>query len=227
MGGVTDNPLSGRVRDIVESISIPAVGTDLHLGVIAANEHFSDVVEFGSATMVGRNLIDLIQARDIFGNRLSREVEGLQVMAENFDRVKDFKISLTTGAGKTLFVGISVIIVMDSAGGDSNLILLVTPIERRRRSDQLLDQVLVGVNSGNDKPFAGIRARGMADAFPLTGRQKEVLRLLAEGNTPREISDILCLSIHTVRSHIQKILRQLEVSSQLEAVTKALTLRIL
>lgn len=51
----------------------------------------------------------------------------------------------------------------------------------------------------------------------LTVREREVLELLAEGLGRAEIADRLTLSQHTVRTHVQHLLRKLSLHSQLEA----------
>jgi DNA-binding response OmpR family regulator len=56
---------------------------------------------------------------------------------------------------------------------------------------------------------------------PLTPRQLEVLRLLAEGVTPNEIANRLVVSPATVRKHIERILRVLRVGSRSEAIAWA------
>ncbi len=216
-----------RFTTIVNSIPNAAVATARDNRVITFNDGFGDLVKRSADEILGANVFQMLDARDIFGNVLNRENEGLHEMVQSFELVKDFKLNITTGKGKQLFVGVSIIIVLGSDSDDYHLIYLLTRIQRRRRSDQFLDQILVGVGTSTDGTHGGENARGMTEVFRLTGRQKEVLRLLADGKTSSEISDALCLSIHTIRSHIQKILRVLEVNSQLEAVTKALTLRIL
>lgn len=52
----------------------------------------------------------------------------------------------------------------------------------------------------------------------LTPRQAEVLRLLERGRSTEQIADELHLSIETVRNHIRRLLRALDVHSRLEAV---------
>lgn len=56
---------------------------------------------------------------------------------------------------------------------------------------------------------------------PLTARQSEVLRMLAEGKRARAIAAELHLAETTVRNHIRAIRRELGTHSQLEAVAKA------
>jgi len=52
----------------------------------------------------------------------------------------------------------------------------------------------------------------------LTGRQREVLQLLAEGKSAREVADILCISPRTVEFHKYKIMEELGLSSSAELV---------
>ena len=55
----------------------------------------------------------------------------------------------------------------------------------------------------------------------LTERELDVLRCLAEGRTTVDISELLYLSHHTVRTHVRNILGKLGARSQLEAVVIA------
>jgi DNA-binding NarL/FixJ family response regulator len=52
----------------------------------------------------------------------------------------------------------------------------------------------------------------------LTGREREVLELLARGERAAAIADRAVVSLSTVRSQIRSVLAKLEVNSQLEAV---------
>jgi PAS domain S-box-containing protein len=55
----------------------------------------------------------------------------------------------------------------------------------------------------------------------LTPRQSEVLRLLEHGHSTEQIARELQLSTQTVRNHVGRLLRTLEVHSRLEAVAVA------
>ncbi|MCF4966375.1 response regulator transcription factor [Nostoc sp. CMAA1605] len=59
-------------------------------------------------------------------------------------------------------------------------------------------------------------------ANPLTGREQEILSLLAAGKTNQEIAHTLCIATGTVRVHIHAILQKLEVSDRTQAVLVAL-----
>ncbi|SRR5579872_374809 len=55
----------------------------------------------------------------------------------------------------------------------------------------------------------------------LTAREKEVLRLMAEGTSSRDIAKDLGISYTTVRTHIRSLGSKLGVHSKLEAIVKA------
>jgi two-component system response regulator DesR len=63
--------------------------------------------------------------------------------------------------------------------------------------------------------------RGGRGAALLTDRERRVLRLMAEGNTNREIAERLHLSPHTVKEHTSALYRKLEARNRAEAVQRA------
>jgi DNA-binding NarL/FixJ family response regulator len=56
----------------------------------------------------------------------------------------------------------------------------------------------------------------------LTRREKEVLTLVAEGSDKDEIARLLVISPQTARTHVQNLLRKLELHSRLEAAAFAM-----
>lgn len=56
---------------------------------------------------------------------------------------------------------------------------------------------------------------------PLTEREREVLRLAAQGKTSKEISASLYLSPGTVRNYMSEIIQKLEASNRIEAIAAA------
>lgn len=66
--------------------------------------------------------------------------------------------------------------------------------------------------------------RGHAEPPPLTPRQLELLELVRDGHTNRQIARQLGLSEGTVRTHLTNIFTRLEVASRTAAVTRGLEL---
>ena len=62
------------------------------------------------------------------------------------------------------------------------------------------------------------------DTFGLSRREREVLALIAEGRTNREIGERLFISQKTVGVHVGNILAKLRVSGRVEAAAVAIRL---
>ena len=66
-----------------------------------------------------------------------------------------------------------------------------------------------------------------ADGQPLSERQQEILRWVAEGLSNREIGERLNITPNTVRDHLSEVMRRLEVSNRTSAVSTAFHLGLL
>ena len=70
-------------------------------------------------------------------------------------------------------------------------------------------------------PASALAAPAEASAEALSKREAEILQLVADGLSNREIAEQLFLSRYTVESHVKRIYRKLAVSSRTMAVQKA------
>jgi NarL family two-component system response regulator LiaR len=57
---------------------------------------------------------------------------------------------------------------------------------------------------------------------PLTGREVDVLRLVAQGLTNQEIAERLIIGVGTVRTHVSNILGKLHLANRTQAALYAL-----
>ncbi len=70
--------------------------------------------------------------------------------------------------------------------------------------------------------FGNIRPKLSSQVFPeLTDREREILKLIAQGYKNPEIAAQLVLSPKTVRNHITNILSKLQVADRAEAILRA------
>jgi len=70
-------------------------------------------------------------------------------------------------------------------------------------------------------------ARPRSLVEPFTEREREVLRLLLDGASNREIARHLVLSVNTVKKHVYNICGKLGVQSRTQAIVRARTLNLL
>jgi DNA-binding NarL/FixJ family response regulator len=104
---------------------------------------------------------------------------------------------------------------------------LVTAVESLRRnkafftarvSQMILDGFLKGDPRPNDTQQPGIR---------LTPRQREIVQLLAEGKSSKEVAVALDLSVKTAETHRANIMRKLDCHSVSEVVRYAIRNKII
>ncbi|MDX6398221.1 MAG: hypothetical protein QOJ43_1629 [Gaiellaceae bacterium] len=92
--------------------------------------------------------------------------------------------------------------------------------------DDLMRAVRMVANGGTyvDAALAGVLAGPQAaDRLPkLTKREREVLRLLADGMRNEQVSVELSISPLTVRSHVKNAMARLEADTRTQAVARAL-----
>ena len=72
-----------------------------------------------------------------------------------------------------------------------------------------------------------LRRFDQVDQIELTEREIEVLQATADGQSPEAIADALYLSPHTVKNHLRHAMAKLDAHTKLDAVIKALRLRLI
>lgn len=73
-----------------------------------------------------------------------------------------------------------------------------------------------------------LQQRGQQDSYSLlTDREKEVLQLLAEGRSNKEVATLLDLSVYTVETHRTRIMQKLNLHNTAELVLYAVRKKII
>jgi DNA-binding NarL/FixJ family response regulator len=67
-----------------------------------------------------------------------------------------------------------------------------------------------------------LKAGGDLESEPLSLREQEVLKLIAEGKSNKEIADVLCISIRTVEHHRASIASKLDIRNVVDLVKYAI-----
>ena len=73
-----------------------------------------------------------------------------------------------------------------------------------------------------------LRQRGLEDSYDLlTDREKEVLQLLAEGRSNKDVANLLNLGLSTIETHRTNLMQKLNLHSTAELVLYAMRKRII
>jgi PAS domain S-box-containing protein len=220
-----DFVLTNRTDDIVFSAARASFATDEENRIVAWNEAAEKLFGVRADDAIGRNLQAVIKARDVFGNRLCEAHCAFHQMVRHGEAPESFELDVFNNKDRKTRVAVSVVIVLGPEARTYRLIYMMTPKSRRRRADEAIDRLLA-MRPELESKGTGSHMRGRRKSPILTRRQKEVLALLVLGRNSSEMADELGVSVHTVRSHVQGVLKALDVSSRLEAVSKAVIERI-
>ncbi len=133
-------------------------------------------------------------------------------MARRHETVRHFKLDVRKGNSEIIRADVSVVFVPDQTPSKFAIIHLLRPVEREEEAEDPRHPTSVARTASGLAPLA-------TQAFaPLSVRESEVLRLLADGKSTRDIADNLFIEIETIRTHIKHILRKLKVHSRVEAL---------
>jgi PAS domain S-box-containing protein len=103
--------------------------------------------------------------------------------------------------GRRVWVSLSVSLVRDASGEPNYLVCVAKDVTERKLSELVRD--------------------------PLTDREMEVLRYLAEGLKNREIAGDLGYSVGMIKVHVERILRKLDVDERKQAAARAIEIGLI
>ncbi len=101
------------------------------------------------------------------------------------------------------------------------LISAVREVYQGRKS--LSPQVLEKLVDFGSRPSG---SHGLARSSTLTPREREVVKMIAEGNSAKEIAGVLGLSVKTVEAHKFNLMRKLNIHNKAQLVTWAIQKKI-
>ena len=199
--------------------AITCIVADDHPAMVEA---VCDVLEEGGVSIVGRardgedaltkieTLLPDVALIDIRMPRLG----GIEVARRAATSAPDTAIILYTAYGDRALLTEA----LDA--GARGFVLKEAPLADLGRALELV----AGGGTYVDPVLAGFLATvRMTDKLPsLTQRERDVLRLLADGHTNEEIGKRLFISPETVRTHVRKAMDKLDADTRTQAVATAL-----
>ncbi len=143
------------------------------------------------------------------------------------DQVATYNLLTRTKAGEAVLLNVSVV-VPSPCDREYVTIHMFRDATHQLRYESYVEQLLCGAaRLPTPQTTLAQRPSNLYAVYaPLSAREKEVLHLLVQGQSTRDIAGTLCISYATVRNHVQTILRKLGVHSQREAMKVAMEHRL-
>jgi len=116
---------------------------------------------------------------------------------------------------KALAAGARGYVVKEDSGD-----VLLHAIQTIRKGGSYLSPLMLKELS--DDPLGLLGGMNRQPEDPLSPRERQILQLIAEGKTSKEIAQLLFISIHTVHNHRKNIRRKLSIRKNADLVKYAL-----
>ena len=164
------------------------------------------------------------QANDLFSKmgydliisdiNLNEEKDGIDLIAE-FNAVKQLPVVYLTAYSDSE--------IIERAQNTSPFAYLLKPFNESQLK-ATINLALINFNKNSNKLDAN--NNNIEKLEQLTKREKEVLVTLSNGNSTKDIADILCISSQTVEKHKQNIREKLNLRTVAEMINFTMTSRL-
>lgn len=214
-----------NLQSLTKGLSSAADGvfaTDQAQRLVLWNEAAERLLGFQASEVLGRPCHEVLAGRDRAGRFQCGPNCPLLSTAKDGKPVESCDILTHTKAGQAIWINVSHIVVPSSLWSRFTMVHIFRDVTRQVQTDSLVRRIHsllaeVGWSLGEPTPSP----RFDRPTKPLTSRQRDVLRLIANGESAKGIATRLHISPTTARNHTQRILAKLGVHSKLEALAVA------
>jgi len=181
---------------ITNSTSDASFAVDERGLILSWNRAAERLLGYRSSDVVGKPCHAVICGSDIFGNRYCTEDCALLKMARRGEPVHCLQLDVVNAFGERVRINTQSVVIPGARRTEFTLLQIMTPHQRAT-------------------------ATAPDFARELSNREREVLDLLFSGADTDQIASSLSIAVATARTHIQNLLRRLQVHSRAEAVALA------
>ena len=179
-----------------------AFAVDQHGAIVLWNKAAESSLGFTASEALGQKCWKLLSGLDTNGNRHCCKNCPIREMSFKHEPVNTFQTLFKSASEKRKRFAISCLTIFDDPGSEMLLHLC-----RPKTESSSTDQNQVSKTPPSTGPLGA-----------LSQREIEVLTLLAENVSTRDIAERMSISIRTVRTHIQHLMYKLQVHKRCEAI---------
>lgn len=224
-------PEAPSVQELLRLLSRSADGVfavDGAQRVIFWSSAAEELLDRPAAKALGRPCYEVVLGRDYQGHPFCRRHCPVIKAVRRGRSVSNYDVVCPRN-GEEMWLNVSIVPVPPTPTHGPVAIHLVRDVSTRRRSERLAQITVETVTQFISESGTRDREYGPYPAPdpPLTPRELQVLRLLADGYGTQALAQRLGLGTATVRNHIQRLLAKLGVHTRLEAVVYAARHRLI
>ena len=191
--------------------------------IVLWNAAASRILGYAADEVLGKLCFEVFTGRDAKGILVCQGGCGDMALALAGALVPTRELLTTTKDGRHLWMSVTNIPVPSDVGGLSTVVHIFREVTAQHKTEELVQHLTALMDSFSVAHGSQATASNPAHDTPtrpqgITSRERQVLRLLAEGSNAASIAQTLVISPATVRKHIQNVLKKLGLHTTLEAV---------
>jgi PAS domain S-box-containing protein len=209
-----------ELRKILEGAGDAGFVVDAEGRIVHWSQSAEQLLGFSKDDVLGRHCFEILAGESDYGCQVCGENCGILKHAGEHDPVACFDLHARTASGDRKWVSVSILKLKIRQRQSLLVLHLLRDVHRQKKIQSATKKILVQIAELSGKDIEELLAT--PDCHPaaveLTGRETEILRLLARGRGTADIAGQLYISPTTVRNHIQHILEKLNCHTRLEAI---------
>jgi PAS domain S-box-containing protein len=219
------------LRALTNALSNAADGVfaiDQSQRLILWNSVAERLLGFQASEVLGRPCHEVLAGRHRAGRFQCGSNCPLVSTARQGNPVESCDILMRTKSGEPIWINVSHIVIPSLLMGRFTMVHIFRDVTRQVQTESIVNRIhtlLAEVGWSLDGSPSSRRVDPPIKS--LTSRQRDVLRLIAEGESAKGIAKTLNISPATARNHTQRILAKLRVHSKLEALAVAFRYNLL
>ncbi len=209
--------------DLIFNTAEGVLAVDRDQRIVLWNGGAEGLLGFKANEVLGRYCYEVLGGRNALGAFVCQESCRDLLQMRRQELVPTHDLLVRTKVGRDIWVNVSTIRIPSRRKDLCVLVHLFRDVSRQKEMERFVEQLLSNVAKLTLSQDGDPQREPPSPLPPagLTGRQREVLRLLATGASTQTIAKKLFISPMTARNHIQHILTKLGVHSRLAAVALA------
>jgi PAS domain S-box-containing protein len=198
--------------------------------IIYWNRAAQDILGYTHNEVAGLSCYQILKGCNNQGQLVCHKYCRVAMTALNGGTVTNYDSCIRTKLGDVRWVNMSTFILpTNGAKVGSVLVHLFRDVTTKKQNEQFVEQVLAAAKQLGSRELSEVVPSNSVKQYHtnLTDREHEVLTLLAQGFSTKDIAQSLSISPATTRNHIRNILQKFQVHSRLEAVVYALEQKLI
>lgn len=195
----------------VAMLGMPVWVADPHGDICYLNRRAEVLVGKSASDAIGRPCHEIVSGRSEQGEPFCGPNCPVRFLVSRGRELAPYSLHVSNATGEAHELRVVVIAAHHISHDPPHLVHCVVDEHREDRMRRYLDRIASRTHTVPASPDS-------LEEFHLTGRERQILQMLADDKSLHDIAEELFLSYATVRNHVQHILRKLGVHSILEAV---------